>query len=332
MRTGADYREGLRDGRAVYLEGELVDDVTRHAAFACQVDQIARIYDFVRDRSGDDSVSLLDEESRARHSTMWLIPRSTDDLARRRVHTLWAGPTFGLMGRTPAHVAGMLVAMVGASDVFTASEHGHPGHLEAFYRRVRDDGLYMAYAIVPPQVGRSKSAHAQAEPFLSAGVAEERDDSVMVRSAQMIATSTVIADWLFVSHIPPLVEGDARYAISVVMPCSAPGLRIYPRRPHTDIASSVFDYPLSSRFDETDSWGCFDDVFVPWEHVFAYGDVPLTQAQFHESGAHRLANFQSLVRFAVKLRFAAGFAKRLTEVREPLYLGFSVVHGVPLRL
>lgn len=210
----------------------------------------------MRDRSGDDSVSFLDEESRARHSTMWLIPRSTDDLARRRrVHTLWAGPTFGLMGRAPDHVAGMLVAMVGASDVFAASEHGHPGHLEAFYRRVRDDDLYMTYAIVPPQVGRSKPAHAQAEPFLSAGVAEERDDGVIVRGAQMIATSAVIADWLFVSHIPPLVEGDERYAISVVMPCSAPGLRIYPRRSHTDTASSVFDYPLSSRFDKTDSWG-----------------------------------------------------------------------------
>lgn len=316
MRSGAEYREGLRDGRAVYLEGEPVGDVTRHAAFERQIDQIAEIYDRAQARDADDDVSFLDEDGEARHSSMWLVPGSPEDIARRRaVHSLWAEPTFGLMGRTPDHVASMLCAMVGARDVFAASDHAYPEHIEAFYERVRDEDAYLAYAIVPPQVDRSKPAHAQAEPFLYAGVAEERDNGVIVRGAQMIATSAVIADWLFVSYIPPLVEGDECYAISLVMPCSAPGLRIYPRRPYTDIANSVFDYPLSSRFDETDSLVVFDDVFVPWDHVFAYGDVPLTQTQFHETGAHRMANFQSLVRFTVKLRFAAGLARRLSEVQ-----------------
>ena len=315
MRTGADYLEQRRDGRAVYLEGTLVDDVTTHPAFARQIEQIAAIYDLARE-AADDDASFVAEQSGPRHSSMWLIPRSSDDLARRRrAHTVWAEPTYGLMGRTPDHVASMLVAMVGASDIFAASEHGYPDHLKAYYERARDEDLYLAYAIVPPQVDRSKPAHAQAEPFLYAGVAEERDDGVIIRGAQMIATSAVLADWLFVSYIPPLVEGDERYAISIVMPCSAPGLRIYPRRPYTDVANSVFDYPLSSRFDETDALVVFDDVFVPWEHVFAYGDVALTQTQFHETGAHRMANFQSLVRFAVKLRFAAGLARRLTEVQ-----------------
>ena len=226
------------------------------------------------------------------------------------MHNLWAEPTYGLMGRTPDHVASMLTAMAGATDVFAASGHGHPDNLRAFYERARAEDLYLAYAIVPPQVDRSKPAHAQAEPFLYAGVAEERDDGVVVRGAMMIATSAVIADHLFLSYIPPLVDGDERHAISAVMPCSAPGLRIYPRRPYTDVASSVFDYPLSARFDETDSLVVFDDVFIPWEHVFAYGDVGLTQAQWHETGAHRMSNFQSLCRFAVKLRFAAGLAKR----------------------
>jgi 4-hydroxyphenylacetate 3-monooxygenase len=55
-------------------------------------------------------------------------------------------------------------------------------------------------------------------------------------------------------------------------------------------------------------------VFVPWEQVFIYRNVDLVNAQFHESPSHTLANFQSLVRFSVKLEFMAGLAMKLVEL------------------
>jgi hypothetical protein len=44
-------------------------------------------------------------------------------------------------------------------------------------------------------------------------------------------------------------------------------LKLYPRRPHALGPTSVFDYPLSSRLDATDSLVVFGDVFVAWEDV-----------------------------------------------------------------
>src|SRR5207244_8483590 len=93
------------------------------------------------------------------------------------------------------------------------------------------------------------------------------------------------------------------------------GLRLYPRRPFASLATSVFDYPLSSRFDEVDTTVVFNDVFVPWEHVFIYRNVDLVNAQFHDSPSHTTANFQALVRFGVKLEFMAGLAMRLAEIQ-----------------
>src|SRR5205814_10019684 len=58
----------------------------------------------------------------------------------------------------------------------------------------------------------------------------------------------------------PLVPGDEDYAISLVVPMNAEGLRLYPRRPYATTATSVFDYPLSSRFDEVDTTVVFNDV------------------------------------------------------------------------
>ena len=167
---------------------------------------------------------------------------------------------------------------------------------------------------MPPQVDRSQPAHKQPEPFLYPGVVRETDAGIVVRGAQSIATSAVLADWLFLSYITPLVEGDEDYAISIVMPVSAEGLRLYPRRPFASMATSVYDYPLSSRFDEVDATVVLNDVFVPWEHVFIYRNVELVNAQFHDTPSHTLANFQSLVRFSVKLEFTAGLAMKLVEL------------------
>src|SRR5258706_11165611 len=45
IRTGAQYRDSIRDGREVYIGGERVREVTTHPMFKPLVDIRARIYD-----------------------------------------------------------------------------------------------------------------------------------------------------------------------------------------------------------------------------------------------------------------------------------------------
>ena len=49
LRTGQDYIESLRDGREVWIDGEQVQDVPTHPAFAPVVNVRARIYDLARE-------------------------------------------------------------------------------------------------------------------------------------------------------------------------------------------------------------------------------------------------------------------------------------------
>ena len=50
MRTGAEYREALRDGRVVYVMGEgRVDDVTTHPATRAMVEEYVAWHDRHRD-------------------------------------------------------------------------------------------------------------------------------------------------------------------------------------------------------------------------------------------------------------------------------------------
>src|SRR5690606_12952645 len=79
-------------------------------------------------------------------------------------------------------------------------------------------------------------------------------------------------------------------------------------------APSVFDNPLSSRYDENDAVIYFDDVKVPWERVFISGSIEMCQKQFHATPAHVYQNYQAMVRLAVKLRFLTAVGRRIAEI------------------
>ena len=315
MRNGKDYIEGLRDGRNVYIDGDRVPDVTVHPAFRGAVRSVAGLYDVASDPSHRDTMAFPLPGTHEPANVAYLIPRSAADLARRRRGLrLWAEQTFGLMGRTPDHVASFLAGFAAAPQVFARAGKEYGENVVRFHRYAAEHDIYAAYTIVPPQIDRSKPAHQQADPHLYAGVKAERDGGIIVSGAQMLGTGAALADWIHLSSIVPLRPGDEDYAISVMVPVSAPGVKIFPRRSYAQAATSTFDYPLATRFDETDSLVVYDDVFVPWENVFVYRDLDLVQAQWWQTPAWALGNNQAQIRLAVKLQFLTGVASRIATM------------------
>jgi 4-hydroxyphenylacetate 3-monooxygenase len=316
LRTGAQYIESIRDdGRRVFIDGEVVRDVTTHPAFRGAVRSVARLYDIAADPGNRAVMTYPSPRSGKPVLRCWEIPRTKADLgARHAMIERWAEATFGLMGRTPDHVAGFFTGYAAKPSVFAAAGKQWAENVVRFYEFARERHLYLSYAIVPPQIDRSKPAHRQSDPTLYAGVVGERDGGIVLKGAQQLATGAALSDWLHLSCIHPLQPGDEAYAIGVAMPVAAQGLKIYARRSYALGATSAFDYPLSRRFDETDALVVLDDVFVPWEHVFVYRDVALCRDQWWRTPSHVYGNHQAQVRYATKLRFLAGLTKRLTEI------------------
>ncbi|MCG8444120.1 MAG: 4-hydroxyphenylacetate 3-hydroxylase, partial [Hyphomicrobiales bacterium] len=61
IRTGDDYRQSIKDGREVYIDGERVTDVTTHPAFKPLVDIRARIYDMQHEPDFRDVMTVAQE-------------------------------------------------------------------------------------------------------------------------------------------------------------------------------------------------------------------------------------------------------------------------------
>jgi 4-hydroxyphenylacetate 3-monooxygenase len=111
-----------------------------------------------------------------------------------------------------------------------------------------------------------------------------------------------------------LKPGEEDMAFSCALPMNTKGIRVLSRKSYEASAVSVFDNPLSSRFDENDALIYFDDVKVPWDRIFVYRDTDMCRQQFHDTYGHSYQNYQAQIRLSVKIKFLLGLARRLTEV------------------
>ena len=309
VRSGSEYIETLRGNRSIFVNGEKVSDVISHPAFQGIVKTIANLYDLAADKKNN---MTYETEDGTIANKIYMIPKSREDLRdRREAVSKWSQATYGMVGRSPDHVAGYLAGFASMPEVFARGGEMFGENVVNFYKHVRDTDAYVSYVIIPPQIDRSKAAHELDEKYLATGVYEEREDGIVVRGSHMLGTGTAVSNYLFVSCITPLRPGDEDHALSIVVPLDAPGLKLYTRPSFALGKPSVYDYPLSTRFDESDALIVFDDVFIPWEHVFVYRDIKLLQAQFHETPAHRLGNNQAQTRFVDKLKFVIGLAQKI---------------------
>ncbi|HLH59286.1 MAG TPA: 4-hydroxyphenylacetate 3-hydroxylase N-terminal domain-containing protein [Streptosporangiaceae bacterium] len=313
MRTGDDYIAAIKDDRRVYLDGQRVDDVAAHPAFAPIIRTMAGLYDLAADPAS--GMTYTAPETGTEANLVFSIPRSREDLARRRAAIeTWARHTHGWVGRSPDHVGSFFAGFAAHPEAFATGPHDLAANVVASHRRMLRDSLYTAYAIIPPQVSRMSTGHAWQGDLVQAGVAEERGDGLLIRGAQMLATGGAVADEIFVSCIKPLGPEDRDFALGFTIPVATENLKLYCRRPYAPAVTSDFDYPLSARYDETDALVVFDGVLVPWERVFVDRDVDGVRRQFFDTGAHILGNWQAQIRFAVKLRFLAGLGRKIAAV------------------
>jgi 4-hydroxyphenylacetate 3-monooxygenase len=313
-KNGKAYLSSLRDNRTIYIDGRKVTDVTNDSCFRGAIASAASLYDYQAAPENLERMTFPSPTSGERVNLSWLLPRTYGDLVRRRqaIET-WSALSCGMIGRSPDHVASTLAGFRMGLAAFRGYDPARAAALEAYFQYARDNDLFLSYVIINPQSDKAKSASGQPDPHLVASVVDQDSEGITIRGAKMLATSGIMANELLVSGFQALQAGDEAYAFTAVVPVGASGLSLMSRRSYEQSATSTFDYPLSSRFDENDAVVHFDDVKIPWDRVFVFKDLKMAQAQWHDTRAHVFQNYQCIVRLMVKLRFLLGLARKIAE-------------------
>ena len=312
-KTGSEHIKSLKDGRTVYIDGKLVPDVTEHSAFRNSVKSAALLYDYQARPENTELMTYLPEGSNRRINRAWQMPRNYDEMIkRRRAMQAWASLSYGFMGRSPDHLASALVGQRMGIEVFERHGPKRAQALRDYFEEASRNDYFLTYVIINPQAERAKDWGEQKEEMV-ARIVDEDSGGVTIRGAKMLGTSSIMANEVFVANLQPLKPGEEDLAFSCALPMNAKGLRVLSRKSYEAAAVSIFDNPISSRFDENDALIYFEDVKVPWERIFVHRDTDMCRAQFHDTAGHTYQNYQSQIRLSVKIKFMTGLAHRITE-------------------
>jgi aromatic ring hydroxylase len=312
IRTSAQYIEGLKDERTVWLDGRAVD-VTTDPVLAGSVRGMAGYFDW-QTQYASDCVVDNPAVGEATNASL-LIPRNGADLAARsKAFDRLARYSFGMLGRTPDYVNVTLSGFAARRDGFDVDGNTSFGdRVVAFHKEVATKDLSLTHAIVNPNIDKGQNDVSGVNGRLAVHIVRRTKDSVIVRGSKMLATLGPFADEMFVYPSAPLpADAPPEYAIAFSIPMNTKGLIVL-CRDHAGVNAPVQDRPFSSRFDEQDSVVLFDDVEIPLDRLFIDGSVAAYNATPKNGWMSNILQ-QTCTRAAVKLEFVYDLCLEMAKI------------------
>jgi 4-hydroxyphenylacetate 3-monooxygenase len=325
IRTGAEYLAGLRDDREVWTKGKRVADVTAEPGMDRGAATLADFLDKQHDPAYQDTVTYIDSDG-DRCGRAFQIPKSAEDIAARgRAYYEWAKWSNGMFGRTPDYKNASVMAFAAATDFLAQGTKGQADFVQNmlnFYDYVRKNDKVLTHTLVNPSVSHQQASQGKFNDQVALHVVRETDAGIIVKGARLLATLGPLADEIevFPSTVLRASEDNIPFAFAFAIPIATKGLKLICRDTY-DHGKSNFDAPLSSRYEEMDAVVIFEDVLVPWERVFMYGQPELCNQAFgatnavvhmaHQVAAGKLAKAEFMVGIMCAIAKATGKDKDL---------------------
>ena len=315
-RTGQEYIKGLQDHpREVWIDGELVQDVTTHPSLQNGVKSVAALYDMQHDPVMREEMTFASPSTGDPVGLSYLIPQTIDDLERKRnMMTQWAWASCGMMGRSPDFLNIIFTAWAGSSGYFAQDRPEFEQNVLNYHEFLRENDVALTHALVNLQRRRTANAADTLSGEVALTITKETDSGLVVRGSRVLATLGPISDEIAIYPVAShrLADTDSRQSFSFSIPCDTPGVKFLCRESF-DLGRSHFNHPLGSRFEEMDSVVFFDDVFVPWERVFLLGNVELCNGYAAGTNSDAHTGHQVLTRCVAKAEFMLGLGDLMVD-------------------
>ncbi len=142
----------------MWLGGERVKDVTTHPGLANGARAVAALYDMQHDPALSGEMTYVSPSSGDRVGLSFIIPRTREDLERRRGMMLrWARRTCGMMGRSPDFMNVTYAAWAGAAPYFAQNRPEFGDNVRRYHEYIREHDLTLTHALINLQRSRSAS-------------------------------------------------------------------------------------------------------------------------------------------------------------------------------
>jgi 4-hydroxyphenylacetate 3-monooxygenase len=224
IRTGQQYRDSIRDGRQVWVNGERVNDVTLHPMFKPLVDIRARIYDMQHEAAFSNTMVYRDDLGQI-SATGLKLPFSQQDWQHKRAATdTVLDEVGGIVTRVGDETVGEMWSLYDGQDVLNEV---NPAFSENIRRHIDDvirtDPFHVS-ANTDPKGDRSKMPQDQ-DPDMLLHVVKETDAGIIVRGAKY-ETAAAYANQAFTKPTIANWGNDelSNYAVGFICDLGSPNL------------------------------------------------------------------------------------------------------------
>ena len=291
MKTGQQYRESLRDGRATWFDGHRVDDLPTEPVLCDAVDMVAATYDHFYS-SVEGAVNPL-----------LTAPTGFEELKARVPLLLEADIVANVTFQS-------LMTVLTASATVAQSNGEYAERIREYVHRAQRDDIRITECITDAKGNRSLPPGKQHDPDSYTRVVDRTSDGVVIRGAKLHITAASFGHDLMVMPTKAMKQGEEAYSIACAIPVNSPGVKIVntayaPRHPDPR------HFPVSAHHHMPDGFVIFDDVFVPYERVFLDGDTAYAATFAHSLGLwERLGGLSA---FAEEADQMVGLAQLIAE-------------------
>jgi 4-hydroxybutyryl-CoA dehydratase/vinylacetyl-CoA-Delta-isomerase len=305
LKTPQQYIDSIREiKQRVFIAGKRIEDVTENPNTRNVINSVAKTYELALDPRYQEITTATSHLTGEKISRWTHVPRSIDDLEKRRQMNILMAQKIGTCHARCAGAEGIqvLASVTYAMDQKLGTEYNK--RFNNLLRHIQENDLTCSEPQTDAKGDRSKRPQEQEDPDVYLHLVEKRADGIIVRGAKLHQEANFASHYhLVCPPLVPLQKGEEDYALSFAIPVGAEGMTYIcqdsameaERREVEDI--HTLGNPIYG--SSVSSMTIFDNVFVPWENVFMCGEIEFCQDYLDKSS--RLHNL--VCRGACKVGF-----------------------------
>lgn len=277
LKTPQQYVESLQALKIrAYVNGELVDDITKHRSVTPHINTVAKTYELAHDSEHQDVMTAISHLTGERIHRYTHIFQNADDLVKKIQMLRLLGQATGTCFQRCVGLDAMNATYAVSYEIDAALGTNYHERFKKYLAHVQREDLMIAGAMTDPKGHRAKKPSEQADPDQFVRVVEQRPDGVVIRGAKLHNTGGINSHEILVLPGTGLVPGEEQYAIACAVPSDAEGVIFIFGRQSNDTRKLEEGCDIgNTRYGVVggEAMVVFDDVFVPTERVFMNGEI-----------------------------------------------------------
>jgi 4-hydroxybutyryl-CoA dehydratase/vinylacetyl-CoA-Delta-isomerase len=276
LKTADEYRQSLKKlKKRVLMFGEEIEDYPSHPMIRPSLNAVAMTYELSHAAEHAELMTATSNITGERVNRFTHLHQNTEDLVKKTKMQRLMGQCTGCCFQRCVGMDCFNTLDIVTTKMDQALGTEYHERFMRYLKYVQDQDLVVDGCMTDPKGDRKLAPSQQADPDLYLHVVDQDDSGITIRGAKLHQTGALNSHEILVMPTRSLREEDKEYAVACAVPADDPHLIHILGRQASDtrkLEGGTIDVG-NMQFGGHECVIVFDDVFVPWEKVFMYGEV-----------------------------------------------------------